>query len=140
MTADGLIPALGAVINAFFLVAGVYIYVSLMRQVAARTPDSEAPPLRMFGWPEALLAAFLAFFFLLSLSGAAAPGVPRMRNKDLIASAALTIGLLRALAGFLRLRRFDLNSLGGFSKIGFFRTAVTGGALILAACPLSFLP
>jgi membrane protease YdiL (CAAX protease family) len=139
MTVDGLIPALGAVINAFFLVAGVYIYVSLMRQVAARTPDSEAPPLRMFGWPEALLAAFLAFFFLLSLSGAPAPNVPRMRNQDLIASAALTIGLLLALAGFLRLRRFDLNSLGGFSKIGFFRTAITGGVLILAAYPLIFL-
>ena len=139
MTVDGLIPALGAVINAFFLVAGVYIYVSLMRQVAARTPDSEAPPLRMFGWPEALLAAFLAFFFLLSLSGTPAPNIPRMRNQDLIASAALTIGLLLALAGFLRLRRFDLNSLGGFSKIGFFRTAITGGVLILAAYPLIFL-
>src|SRR5205814_5623812 len=85
------------------------------------------------------LAAFLAFFFLLSLSGASAPSVPRMRNQDLIASAALTIGLLLALAGFLRLRRFDLNSLGGFSKIGFFRTAVTGGVLILAAYPLIFL-
>src|SRR5438045_4660075 len=139
MTVDGLIPALGAVINAFFLIAGVYIYVSLMRQVAARTPDSEAPPLRMFGWPEALLAAFLAFFFLLSLSGAPARNVPRMRNQDLIASAALTVGLLLALAGFLRLRRFDLNSLGGFSRIGFFRIAITGGILILAAYPLIFL-
>jgi membrane protease YdiL (CAAX protease family) len=62
-----------------------------------------------------------------------------MRNNDLITSAALTIGLLLALAGFLRLRRFDLNSLGGFSKIGFFRTAITGGILILAAYPVIFL-
>ena len=140
MTVDGLFPALGAVINAFFLVAGVYIYVSLMRQIAARAPDLEAPPLRTFGWPEAVLGGFLAFFFLLTLSGAPAPNSPpRMRNQDLVASAALTIGLLLALAGFLRLRRFDLGSLGGFSKIGFFRTAITGGVLMLAAYPLIFL-
>jgi membrane protease YdiL (CAAX protease family) len=140
MTVDGLFPALSAVINAFFLVAGVYIYVSLMRQIAARAPNSEAPPLRTFGWPEAVLAVFLAFFFLLTLSGASAHNAPpRMRNQDLIASAALTIGLLLALAGFLRLRRFDLNSLGGFSKMGFFRTAITGGVLLVAAYPLIFL-
>jgi membrane protease YdiL (CAAX protease family) len=139
MTGDGLIPALGAVLNAFFLVAGVYIYVSLMRQIAARPPNLEAPSLRAFGWPEAVLAAFLCSFFLLTLAGAPANNAPRMRNHDLIASAALTIGLLLALAGFLRLRRFDLNSLAGFSRIGFFRTAITGGILILAAYPLIFL-
>jgi membrane protease YdiL (CAAX protease family) len=139
MTVDGLFPALSAVINAFFLVAGVYIYVSLMRQIAARTPNSEAPPLRTFGWAEALVAASLISFFLLTLSGASTHNAARMRNQDLIASAVLTIGLLLALAGFLRLRRFDLNSLGGFSKMGFFRTAITGGVLLLAAYPLIFL-
>ena len=143
MTVDGLIPTAGAVINAFFLVAGVYIYISLMRQIAARAPNLEAPPARTFGWPEAILATLLAFLFLLTLAGGALAGgaqdVHRMRNHDLIQSAALTIGLLLALAGFLRLRRFDLNSLGGFSKVGFFRTAITGGVLLLAAYPLVFL-
>jgi membrane protease YdiL (CAAX protease family) len=139
MTVDGLIPALSAVINAFFLVAGVYIYVSLLRQIGARVPNAEAPPVRTFGWPEAVLAFFLAAFFLLTISGASVPHPPRMRSRDLIASGVLTIGLLLALAGFLRLRRFDLNSLGGFSKIGFFRTAIIGGVLILAAYPLIFL-
>ena len=140
MTVDGLIPALSAVINAFFLIAGVYIYVSLMRQIGARVPNTEAPPLRMFGWPEAILATLLAFFFLSTLIvGGPHDVVRRMRNRDLIESAALTIGLLLALAGFLRLRRFDLDSLGGFSKIGFFRTAIIGGVLILAAYPLIFL-
>jgi membrane protease YdiL (CAAX protease family) len=140
MTVDGLIPALGAVINAFFLVAGVYIYISLLRQLAARAPNPEAPPVRTFGWPEAVLATLLAFFFLSTLVlGGPHEVARRMRNRDLIESAALTIGLLLALAGFLRLRRFDLNLLGGFSKIGFFRTAITGGVLILAAYPLIFL-
>jgi membrane protease YdiL (CAAX protease family) len=139
MTVDGLIPALSAVLNAFFLVAGVYIYVSLMRQIAARVSNPDAAPVRTFGWPEAVLAILIASFFLLTLAGGPSHNVPRMRNRDLIASAVLTIGLLLAVAGFLRLRRFDLNSLGGFSKIGFFRTIVTGGVLILAAYPLIFL-
>src|SRR5437588_3426556 len=138
MTVDGLLPALSAAINAFFLVAGVYIYVSLLRQLSARTPDAEAPP-RAFGWPEAVIALLLTSFFLLTLSGASTHNVSRLRSRDLIPSAILTVGLLLALAGFLRLRRFDLNSLGGFSKIGFFRTLITGGVLILAAYPLIFL-
>jgi membrane protease YdiL (CAAX protease family) len=139
MTVDGLLPALSAATNAFFLVAGVYIYVSLLRQISARRANPDAPPVRTFDWPEAVLAFLLASFFLLTLAGASSHNVPRMRTRDLIASAALTIGLLLALAGFLRLRRFDLDSLGGFSKLGFFRTAVTGGVLMLAAYPLIFL-
>src|SRR3982751_1809945 len=139
MTVDGLLPALSAALNAFFLVAGVYIYVSLLRQIAARAPNSEAPPLRTFGWPEAVIAVLLTAFFLLSLSGAGTHHVPRLRSRDLIASAILTIGLLLAVAGFLRLRRFDLNLLAGFSPIGFFRMSVPGAVLILAAYPLIFL-
>lgn len=140
MTVDGLFPALSAVINAFFLVAGVYIYVSLIRQIGGRGSSPETAPVRTFGWPEAILAAFLAFFFLSTLLVGGPHGVARrMGNRDLIDSAALTIGLLLVLAGFLRLRRLDLGSLGGFSQMGFFRTAITGGVLILAAYPLIFL-
>src|SRR6266404_8128910 len=114
MTVDGLLPALSAVTNAFFLVAGVYIYVSLLRQIAFRASNPDAALVRTFEWPEAILAALLASIFLLTLAGGASHDAPRMRNRDLIASAAFTIGLLLAVAGFLRLRRFDLNSLGGF--------------------------
>jgi membrane protease YdiL (CAAX protease family) len=139
MTVDGLLPALSAVINAFFLVAGVYIYVSLMRQIASRVIEPDATPVRRFGWPEVVLAVFLAMFFLLTLAGSSSHHMTRMRTRDLIVSAVFTIGLLLMVAGFLRLRRFDLDLLGGFSKIGFFRTAVTGGVLMLAAYPLIFL-
>lgn len=139
MTVDALIPALSAALNAFFLVAGVYIYASLLRQIAIRRPMMEPPPLRNFGMPEAVIALLLTAFFLLTLAGASTHTPARMRDRDLIASGVLTIGLLLALAGFLRLRRFDLNLLGGFSRIGFFRTLITGGVLILAAYPLIFL-
>lgn len=139
MTADALLPALSATLNAFFLIAGVYIYASLLRQIAVRAPNLEPPTVRNFGLPEAVVALLLTFFFLLTLSGAANHDVSRMGNRDLIASAVLTMALLLVLAGFLRLRRFDLDLLGGFSRVGFFRTLITGGVLILAAYPLIFL-
>lgn len=141
MTADGFLPALSAVINAFFLVAGVYIYVSLVRQISSRVTEPDAPFLRRFGRPEALLAVLLALVFLYfaALAGSPAGKAIRMENRDLIGSGIFTVGLLLMVAAFLWLRRFDLDSLGGFSKIGFFRTAVTGGVLMLAAYPLIFL-
>jgi membrane protease YdiL (CAAX protease family) len=139
MTVDGLIPALSAVLNAFFLVAGVYIYASLLRQIAVRLPNTAPPPFRTFDWPEAVIALLLTSFFLLTLAGASSHNVPQMQTRDLIASAVLTMGLLLALTAFLFLRRFDLNSLGGFSRMGFFRSFITAGVLILAAYPLIFL-
>jgi CAAX protease family protein len=140
MSVDGLIPALSVVFYAFFLVVGVYVYAALVRQVAARGPTSEPPPLRSFGIPEALITLLLALFFvLLTFASAPVHQAARMRTEDLISSAALTVGLLLALAGYLRLRRFDLNSLGGFGRIGFFRTVVTGSILMLAAYPLILL-
>src|SRR2546423_13580486 len=120
MTVEGLLPAMSAALNAFFLVAGVYIYASLLRQIAIRQPDVEPPPLRNFGVPEAVVAFLLTGFFLLTLSGASTHPITRMRDRDLIASAALTIGLLLALAGFLRLRRFALHSFWGFFPLRFF--------------------
>lgn len=140
MTVDGFLPALSAVINAFFLVAGVYIYVSLVRQLSTRVTEPDAPFVRQFGWPEAALAVCLASLFLYSVTLAgSSPKMTRLESRHLIESGIFTVGLLLVVAGFLRLRRFDLDSLGGFSKIGFFRTAVTGGVLMLAAYPLIFL-
>jgi CAAX protease family protein len=139
MSVDGLIPALSVVFYAFFLVVGVYVYAALVRQVAARVPSAEPPPLRTFGTPEVVIALLLASFFLFTVANAPAHQTSRMRTEDLIFSAGQTIGLLLALAGYLWLRRFDLNSLGGFGRIGFFRAVVTGGILMLAAYPLILL-
>jgi len=139
MSVDGLIPALSVVFYAFFLIVGVYVYAALVRQIAARVPGLEPPPLRPFALPEGVIAVSIALFFLVTLLAAPAHEVRRLQTRDLIASGIFTMGLLLALAGYLRLRRFDLSSLGGFARIGFFRTVVTGGILILAAYPLIFL-
>jgi membrane protease YdiL (CAAX protease family) len=139
MRADGFLPALNVVTSAFFLVTGVYVYASLARQITSRVTPPDLVPTRRFGWPEALLATFLSCFFLLPVLVASPSHPPQIHDRDLVNNALLTLGMLIAVAGFLRLRGFHVSLLAGFSEIGFFRTIVTGALLILAAYPLIFL-
>jgi uncharacterized protein len=139
MAFDGFLPALAAVIPALFLAGGVYIYVALVRQINARVVEPSPAPVREFGWPEATLATLLVLIFLLGLAASASHDVRRIQNHDLIQSGLLSVGLLVIIAGFLWLRGFDLNLLGGFSKIGFGRAVTTGAILLLAAYPLVLL-
>jgi membrane protease YdiL (CAAX protease family) len=127
-------------LSALFLAGGVYIYVALVRQISVRAEEPSATPVRGFAWPEATLATLLALIFLYGLAVSASRDVSRIQNRDLIENALLSIGLLTIIVGFLWLRGFDLNLLGGFSKIGFGRAAATGGVLLLAAYPLVLLP
>ena len=139
MRADGVIPALSLVPYVIFLISAVYLYVSLARQINARETEPTSAPIRRFGLPEAILACFLTLLFLTPVLITPPSPPPQIQNRDLINNELITIGMLLGIAGFLRLRRFDLNALGGFSKIGFFRTVVTGAVLMLAAYPLIFL-
>lgn len=126
MAFDGFLSALAAVIPALFLAAGVYIYVALVRQISVRVVEPSATPVRGFGWPEATLATVLVLIFLRSIAVSTSRDVSGIQTRDLLASALFSIGLLLFIATFLRLRRLDLNSLGGFSKIGFGRAVITG--------------
>lgn len=139
MSSDSFFTAVGAVANAFFLLAGVYIYVSLVRQISARTADASNPSRRTFGLPEAMLASALVGLFLANLASSRGhnPGV--LSTRDLLANALISIALFLFVAGFLRFRGLDLNSLGGLSKIGFWRALGTGMILLFAAYPLIFL-
>lgn len=139
MRADGFLPALSVLIHAFFLVTGVYIYTSLVRQITSRVLPPELEPSRKFGWPEALLATFLSTIFLLPLLFASPSRPHQIQDRDLVNNALVTLGMLIAVAGFLRWRGFSVIRLAGFSEIGFFRTIVTGVLLIVAALPLIFL-
>jgi membrane protease YdiL (CAAX protease family) len=139
MAFDGFLSALAAVIPALFLAGGVYIYVALVRQISVRALESSTTPVRGFGWPEATLAAVLVLIFLHGLAVSASHDVGSIQTRDLVANALFSIGLLLFIAAFLRLRRLDLNLLGGFSRIGFGRAVTTGGVLLLAAYPLVLL-
>jgi membrane protease YdiL (CAAX protease family) len=132
--------ALGAVLNALFLVISVYIYVSLFRQITARrsTTALDPPPLRTFGIPEVFVSLALLALFLWAILVWLYVDPTRMRVdfQGVVTGLLFNIGLLLFLIAFLRFRRLDLDSLAGFSKLSFTRALFTGGVLLLAAYPL----
>src|SRR6266446_482745 len=145
MLSASLFTAFAAALNLLFLLAGIYIYVSLIRQIRARrlTEAQAAPveliapgPIRTFGLPEAILAAALISLLLLNFLSSLSRSVVQLSTRDLALNFLFTFVLVFFVAGFLKLRRLDLNSLGGFSKISFLRAVSTGTILLLAAYPL----
>ena len=132
--------ALGAVLNALFLVISVYIYVSLIRQVAARrsTTALDQPPVQTFGIPETVVALGLVALFLVPVVAWLYGDPMRMRvsTQGIVEGLFISIGILLFLIAFLRFRRLDLDSLAGFSKLSFARALFTGGVLLLAAYSL----
>jgi membrane protease YdiL (CAAX protease family) len=129
--------ASGAVINALYLIACIYIYVSLIRQIAARTSaDTLEPAGPTFGLAEAVLAGVLVSFFLLTIALSLSAEPRKIGSREIVSEIVFQVGLLLFIVAFLRLRRLDLNLLGGFSKIGLRRTLFTGGILLIAAYPL----
>ena len=136
---SGLLTVLAGLFNALFLVAGVYIYVSLLRQIAARADVAAPEGERTFGLPEAVFATGLATLFGLSVAAAPAQQVRALGVNDLVQNALVSLALLLLVSGLLKLRRLDINALAGFSKLGFRRTLVTGAILLFASYPLIFL-
>lgn len=145
MLSASLFTAFAAALNLLFLLAGIYIYVSLIRQIRARrvTEAQAAPgeligaePARAFGLPEAILAAALISLMLLNFLASLSRSVMQLSTRDLVLNFVFTLVVVSFVAGFLKLRRLGLNSLGGFSRISFLRAASTGTILLLAAYPL----
>jgi membrane protease YdiL (CAAX protease family) len=146
MRSDGFFAAFGAapsfVLNVFFalyFLASVYVYISLIRQIGARTSVSAGEPTKTFGLPEAILAGALILFLLLSISASASRPSVEISARNLLANLLFTMFVVLFIMTFLQLRGFDLSSLAGFFKIGFVRTLSTGTILLLAAYPLILL-
>lgn len=143
MRSGSLFAAFGAAssfgINVFFalyFLASVYVYISLIRQISARTSEPPGEPARGFGLPEAILAAVLIFFLLLSISSSVSRPSVDLNPRNLLVNLLFTVAVVLFVVIFLQLRGFDLISLGGFSKISFVRALSTGMILLLAAYPL----
>jgi membrane protease YdiL (CAAX protease family) len=146
MRSDGFFAAFGAApsfaLNAFFalyLLASVYVYISLIRQIGARTSVSAGEPTKTFGLPEAILAGALILFLLLSISASASRPSIELSARNLLVNLLFTMFVVLFIMTFLQLRGFDLSSLAGFFKIGFVRALSTGTILLLAAYPLILL-
>ncbi|MFN2509342.1 MAG: lysostaphin resistance A-like protein, partial [Chthoniobacterales bacterium] len=137
---DSSVTAVAAVINALLLLGGVYIYVALIRQIAARTPENSDFVERGFGPPDIVLATGLGTLFALNaLASTSHDGKMVMRTDELIANALITITLFLFVAAFLKIRGRNVTSLAGFAKLGFRRTFFTGAILLLSAYPLIFV-
>jgi membrane protease YdiL (CAAX protease family) len=138
MFSAGVLTAFWAIIGAIFFLVGLYIYISLIRQIsvrAASAPASGVPP-KTFGLPEAIIAALLISLLVLSLVASASTPGRELSNTDLINNLVLTIVIVMILIGFLALRGFDINALAGFSKLGIVRAAAMGAVLLFFAYPL----
>src|ERR1700737_4780734 len=120
MLSASLFTAFAAALNLLFLLAGIYIYVSLIRQIRARkvSEAQEAPgeligtePTRAFGWPEAILAGALVSLMLLNFLASLSRSLMQLSTRDLVFNFLFTLVVVFFVAGFLKLRRLDLNSL-----------------------------
>ena len=135
--AFGAAPSLGSnVFFALYFLASIYIYISLIRQISARTSATAADTKR-FGLPEAIVAAALIFFLLLNISASVSGPSAQLSTRNLLANLLLTVLVVLSIVTFLQLRGFDLGSLGGFFKIGFVRALGTGLILLFFAYPFS---
>jgi len=137
--AFGAAPSLG--LNVFlllYLLASVYIYVSLIRQISART-SAAVGDTRRFGLPEAILAGALIFFLLLNISASVSRPSVQLDEHNLLANLVLTVFVVLVIVTFLLVRGFDLSSLGGIFRISFIRVLGTGIILLFFAYPLILL-
>ena len=93
---------------------------------------------RRFGIPELFLALALLSLLGLNLKAAIShsQSITQLNNRDLVVSTFVTFAIVFFIAAFLKLRGFNLESLGGFSRVRFARVLATGVILLLAAIPL----
>ena len=144
MFASAVSTVLGNIFGALLVLAGLAIYVTLIRQISARrlvvadvTADAIPPAPRTFGLPEAFLAMALTLFFLLNIIISFERTLPvTLRPEDLRANFLFTLFIVLFIAAFLKLRGIDIEALAGFSRTSLKRAVSTGIVLLLAAAPL----
>src|SRR5437773_6930505 len=128
----------GFLFGLLYLVASAYVYISLINQISART-SAPAGATRTFGLPEAILAALLILFLLLTVSASVSHPSIDFSARNLFRNFLLMIFVVLFILTFLQLRGFDLGSLGGFLRISLIRALSTGAALLFFAYPLILL-
>ena len=140
MSSDGFFSAFALVTNVLFLLIAVFIYGSLIRQISVRSETLD-PPQKKFGFADAIVAVLLGGLFLsnIAIAVSSTREISSPQTHDLVAGALLTVGILVFLIAFLRLRGFNLQTLGGFNRLSFGRVLSTGTILLFAAYPLIYV-
>jgi CAAX protease family protein len=128
-----------SLINTLLVVAGLYVYLSLFRQVAVRQDGAAVLGDREFGAPEAIAAMLLVGWFALNILAASKVEHATFQMRDLLITGAFSVAVISILTTLLELRGFSVLSLGGFSRLGFGRIVSTAAVLLFAAYPLLFM-
>ncbi len=137
--ASGVVPnAVFGVLSLLYVLASLYVYISLIHQISARRPSDVGAntSARTFGVPEAILAALLILFLSVSIGASVSQPSIQFSARNILGNFLLTVFLVLFIVTFLRLRGFDVGSLGGFYRISFLRTLSTGAILLFFAYPL----
>ncbi len=127
-----------SLINTLLVLAGLYVYLSLFRQVAVRQNGAAELGERQLGVPEAVAAALLIGWFALNVLAATKVQQSTFQTRDLLVTGAFSLAVISILTALLHLRGFSVLSLGGFSRLGFGRIVSTAAVLLFAAYPLLF--
>jgi membrane protease YdiL (CAAX protease family) len=127
-----------ALLSFLYAVASICVYVSLIYQISSRIRNASEldVPVRLFGLPEAILAAVLIFFFLLTVTATVPDPALQFHPRNLLANFLLSAFVVLIIASLLQFRGFDMGALAGFFRISFFRTLGTGAILLFFAYPL----
>jgi membrane protease YdiL (CAAX protease family) len=143
MLAGAFSSALWTLFGSLIVLASVFVYVTLIRQISARrstaVPGPDIAPTRNFGLPEAFLATGLVLFLSMNVTASLRHGPVRLTSHDLIANLLFALFIVFFVAAFLKLRGIDIDSLGGFSRTSLRRALSTAVVLLLAATPLILL-
>ena len=127
-----------SILSVLYVLASLYVYTSLIHQISARRLSGgwTNAPARTFGPPEAILAALLILFLLLSISASVSRPSIDFSKDTLLWNLLLMVFLVLFIVTFLQLRGFDVGWLGGFYRISFLRVLSTGAILLFFAYPL----
>lgn len=128
-----------SLINSLLVVAGLYVYLSLYRQVAVRGNGAASFGEKQLGFPEAITAGLLVGWFALNVLAASKVQHAVFQTRDLLLTGGFSLAVITALTALLQLRGFSVLSLGGFSRLGFGRIVSTAAVLLFAAYPLLFV-
>jgi len=121
-----------------YLAASICLYISLTYQISTRTRNASGAeaPARVFGLPEAILAALLIVFLLLTISSTVSQPSIQFSTRNLLANLLLIVFVVLVIITLLQFRGFDVGALAGFFRISFFRALATGAILLFFAYPL----
>jgi len=142
--ASGAVPGsvVGLLLSLLYLLASLYIYISLIYQISARSRNASGDDVataRRFGLPEAILAALLILLLFLTIGASVSQPSIQFSARNLLANFLLTGCVVLVIVTFLQFRGFDVAWLGGFFRLSFLRTLSTGAILLFFAYPLILL-